>query len=209
MASHRRTMAAAIAVVLASLSLYPIYIGTGWFFAGLGSAIVVALAGTLARLRRLPVVAGLAIGVAALLLYLNVTFSSASSYLRLLPTPASLAALSHTAAQGFSEAAKYAPPVPELRGMVLLAAAGIGIAALLTDLIAVRLGSAALAGLPLLLLFTEPFTLSVSRGFAGTAVAFCAGVAGYLGYGMLPKNPLEKTRNRLENDVNQLKEHIA
>ena len=45
--------------------------------------------------------------------------------------------------------------------MVLLAAAGIGITALLTDLIAVRLGSAALAGLPLLLLFTEPFTLSV------------------------------------------------
>jgi transglutaminase-like putative cysteine protease len=65
--------------------------------------------------------------------------------------------------------------------MVLLGAAGIGIAALLADLIAVRLGSAALAGLPLLLLFTEPFTLSVSRGFVGTTVAFIAGVAGYLG----------------------------
>jgi len=64
--------------------------------------------------------------------------------------------------------------------MVLLAAAGIGIAALLTDWMAVRLGSAALAGLPLLLLFTEPFTLSVSRGFVGTTIAFCASVAGYL-----------------------------
>ena len=64
--------------------------------------------------------------------------------------------------------------------MVLLAAGGIGIAALLTDLIAVRLGSAALAGLPLLLLFTEPFTLSVSRGFVGTTLAFIIGVAGYL-----------------------------
>jgi transglutaminase-like putative cysteine protease len=63
---------------------------------------------------------------------------------------------------------------------VLLSTAGIGIAALLTDLIAVRLGSAALAGLPLLLLFTEPFTLSVSRGFVGTTVAFCVSVAGYL-----------------------------
>lgn len=181
MASHRRTLAAAVAVVLASLSLYPIFIGTGWFFAGIGSAIVVALAGTLARLRRLPVMVDLAIGVVALLLYLNVTFSNTRSYLHLLPTPASLAALWHIAGQGFNEAAKYAPPVPELRGMVLLAAAGIGIAALLTDLIAVRLGSAALAGLPLLLLFTEPFTLSVSRGFAGTTVAFIAGVAGYLG----------------------------
>ena len=42
-----------------------------------------------------------------------------------------------------------------------------------TDWIAVRLGSAALAGLPLLLLFMEPFTLSVGRGFLGTTVAFC------------------------------------
>ncbi|TVZ03177.1 hypothetical protein EAS64_22315 [Trebonia kvetii] len=181
MASHRRTLAAAAAVLLASLSLYPVFIGTGWFFAGIGSAIVVGLAGTLARLRRLPLAADLAIGVIALLLYLNVTFSNARSYGHLLPTPASLAALWHIAGQGFDEAAKYAPPVPELRGMVLLAAAGIGIAALLTDLIAVRFGSAALAGLPLLLLFTEPFTLSVSRGFVGTTVAFIAGVAGYLG----------------------------
>ena len=35
------------------------------------------------------------------------------------------------------------------------------------------------------------------------------GIAGFVGYGMLPKSPLERTRHRLENDVNQLKEHIA
>src|SRR6202000_763222 len=112
--------------------------------------------------------------------YLNFAFANGRSFLHLLPTPSSLAALSHVAGQGFNEASKYAPPVPELRGMVLLAAAGIGIAALLTDLIAVRLGSAALAGLPLLLLFPEPFTLSVSRGFLGTTAAFSVSVAGYL-----------------------------
>src|SRR3984957_13832806 len=180
MASHGRTVAAACAVVLASLSLYPIFIGTGWFWAGCGSACVVALAGTATRLRRLPVPVTLLAGVIALLLYLNFAFANARSLYHLLPTPGSLAALWHTAGLGFSQASKYAPPVPELRGMVLLAAAGIGIAALLTDLIAVRLGSAALAGLPLLLLFTEPFTLSVSRGIAGTTIAFCAGLAGYL-----------------------------
>jgi len=112
----------------------------------------------------------LVLGALALLLYLNFVFSNARSLYHLLPTPGSLAALLDTAGQGFNEAAKYAPPVPELRGMVLLAAAGVGITALLTDLIAVRLGSAALAGLPLLLLFTEPFTLSVSRGFLGTTI---------------------------------------
>ncbi len=180
MASHRRTVAAACAVILASISLYPIFTGTAWFWAGCGSALVVGLAGTATRLRRLPVPVTLLAGVLALLLYLNLTFANARSLYHLLPTPGSLAALVHTAGQGFSEASKYAPPVPGLRGMVLLAAGGIGIAALLTDLIAVRLGSAALAGLPLLLLFTEPFTLSVSRGFVGTTLAFIIGVAGYL-----------------------------
>jgi transglutaminase-like putative cysteine protease len=180
MASHRRTIAAACAVILASVSLYPIFIGSGWFWAGCGSACVVALVGTATRLRRLPVAVTLLAGVLALLLYLNLVFSNARSLYHLLPTPGSLAALWDNAGQGFNQASAYAPPVPELRGMVLLAAGGIGIAALLTDLIAVRLRSAALAGLPLLLLFTEPFTLSVARGFVGTTVAFCVGVAGYL-----------------------------
>ena len=52
--------------------------------------------------------------------------------------------------------------------------------ALLTDLIAVRLRGAALAGLPLLLLWTEPFTLSISRSGLGMVVSFCLGTGGYL-----------------------------
>jgi transglutaminase-like putative cysteine protease len=180
MASHRRTLAAALATAAASISLYPIFTGGLWFFAGLGSIVVVAMAGTATRWRRLPPAVGLAGGLVALLLYLNFAFANGRSYLHLLPTPASTRALWDLTSQGFSEAAKYAPPVPEFRGILLLAAGGIGFAALLTDWIAVRLGSAALAGLPLLLLFTEPFTLSVGRGFFDTAVAFCAGVGGYL-----------------------------
>jgi TgpA N-terminal domain/Transglutaminase-like superfamily len=180
MASHRRTLAAAVATIAASLSLYPIFYGSLWFFAGIASVLVVAAAGTATRVRRLPWPVALAGGLVALLLWLNLAFSNARSLWHLLPTPASIAALAHLVSAGFAESSKYAPPVPELRGMVLLAAAGIGITALLTDLIAVRLQSAALAGLPLLLLFTEPFTLSVSRGFVGTTIAFVAGVAGYL-----------------------------
>jgi hypothetical protein len=43
------------------------------------------------------------------------------------------------------------------------------------------------------------------------ALAFLviAGVAGFVGYSMIPKKPLEQTRHRLESDVNQLKEHLA
>ncbi len=178
--THRRTLAAAGATVLASVSLYPVFLGWAWFWAGVGATLAVAVAGTLTRLRRLPVIACLAGGVAVLLLYLNFVFENARSLYHLLPTPTSLRWLWDLAGTGFDDAAKYAPPVPEHHGMVLLAAAGIGITALLTDLIAVRLESAALAGLPLLLLFTEPFTLSVSRSAFGTTVAFCLGAIGYL-----------------------------
>jgi transglutaminase-like putative cysteine protease len=180
MSSHRRTLAAALATSLASLSLYPVFYGFAWFWAGVGASLTIALAGTLTRLRRLPPFFCLAGGLAGLLLYLNVGFESARSWLYVVPSPTSLKLLWELAGQGFRESAKYAPPVPELPGMMLLAAAGIGLTALLTDLIAVRLESAALAGLPLLLLFTEPFTLSVSRSGLGMAVAFCLGTGGYL-----------------------------
>jgi TgpA N-terminal domain len=179
--SNRRTLAAAAATILASVSMYPLFSGTAWFFGGIGAVIVVALVGTLTRRRRLPVAACLGAGAAGLLLYLNLVFSSGHSLLHLLPTGTSLGNLWDLAGRGFTESAKYAPPAPELSGMLLLAVGGIGITALLTDLIAVRLESAALAGLPLLLLFTVPFTLSVSRDIVGTTFAFCLGTIGYLG----------------------------
>ncbi len=181
MGSHRRTAAAAAATILASLSLYPIFLGTAWFFAGAGAVCAVAVAGTLTRLRRLPVAVCVAGVLAGLLLYLNVTFEAARSWGDVVPTPTSLRLLWDLAGAGFTESAKYAPAVPELPGMMLLAAGGIGLTALLTDLIAVRLESAALGGLPLLLLYTEPFTLSVSRSALGTTITFCLGTAGYLG----------------------------
>ncbi|HEX4094042.1 MAG TPA: DUF3488 and transglutaminase-like domain-containing protein [Trebonia sp.] len=180
MTSHRRTLAAAAASAAASVSLYPIFTGGLWFLAGLGAIATVAAAGTLTRLRRLPEPLCLAGGLVGLLLYLNLVFANSRSFLHLVPTPASAVLLGHLVHQGFTDAGKYAPPVPELTPMLLLAAGGIGFAALLTDWMAVRLGSAALAGLPLLLLFTEPFTLSVGRGFLGTTMAFGVGIAGYL-----------------------------
>ena len=180
MERYGRTISAAAATILVSIALYPIFTGVAWFWAGVGATAVVGIAGTLTRRRRLPVVACIAGGLAGLLLYLNLAFEHSRSLLFLIPTPGSLAALWHLAGQGISQSSVYAPPVPELNGMVLLATGGIGLTALLTDLIAVRLGSAALAGLPLLLLFTEPFTLSVSRGWLGTGIAFCAATVGYL-----------------------------
>ena len=79
---------------------------------------------------------------------------------------------------------------------------------------AISLGVAAGASLIVLSLLAVAIVLAVGgTALAALIVAGCflviAGVAAYLGYGLLPKKPMEKTRHRLENDVNQLKEHIA
>jgi hypothetical protein len=90
--------------------------------------------------------------------------------------------------------------VKEELAQVQRAAISLGIAAGASILVVTLLAMAlvfALGG-------TALAALSVAGGFL-----LVAGVAGYVGYGMLPKKPMEKTRHRLETDVNQLKEHIA
>ena len=76
----RMTLTVAVACVLSSVVLYPLFTGSAWFYAGAGAVITVAACGVLSRLRKLPVVVCLAIGVAGLLLYLNLVFEARHSW---------------------------------------------------------------------------------------------------------------------------------
>jgi hypothetical protein len=190
--SHRQTIAAAIATTTASVSLFPLFIGAAWFWAGAGATATIAAAGTLTRLRRLPVLACLTVSLLCLVLYLNLVFEAGQSFGHVLPTLSSLQHLGRLARAGMDESAKYAPPAPELPGILLLGAGAIGIVALLVDFTAVRLRNAALAGAPLLLLVTEPFAVSAGRSWFETVLAFCLGTAGYLG--MLGAESRERIR---------------
>jgi transglutaminase-like putative cysteine protease len=222
---HRLTLATAVAVLLASVSLYPLIQGIGWFWAGAGAILVAAAAGTatrlaalpagviatvaalgavapllvsprwylellglvivacaaasVTRLRLLPAVASLITCLASLLLYLNLVFAGPESAGRLVPTRESLRHLWTLAKGGVAEK-NYAPPVLGTHGVVLMAAAGIGLMAVAADLIAVRLRSPAIAGLPLLALFSVPITTSAKQGAVGATVTFCLGITGYL-----------------------------
>jgi transglutaminase-like putative cysteine protease len=190
--NRRMTLTVAFACALSSTVLYPLFTGTTWFYAGLGAIITVAASGALSRLRVLPVVVCLAISVAGLLLYLNLVFEVRHSWALVIPTPGSLSRLWDLAGSGINDAHRYAPPAPERAGLVLIAVSGIGITAVLTDLIAVRLRSTALAGLPLLVLFTVPITMNAQHEGIGTAVVFCLGTAGYLA--MLSADGRERIR---------------
>jgi transglutaminase-like putative cysteine protease len=191
MINRRMTVTVAVAVVLVSTVMYPLFDFSAWFYAGIGAAAVVAACGALSRLRVLPVAVCLAITVIGLLYYLTVLFEARHCLLRLIPTPAALRALWELVGTGITDAHKYAPPAQQQPGLVLLAASGIGITAVLTDLIAVRLRSTALAGLPLLVLFTVPVTMDAPSG-AGTVIVFSLGTAGYLA--MLSADGRERIR---------------
>jgi transglutaminase-like putative cysteine protease len=190
--NHRMTVTAAVAVIFTSTVLYPVFTDSLWFAASIGAVVTVAAVGTLTRLRSLPVSVCLAAGVAGLLLYLNLVFEARHSLLLVIPTPASVSALCRLVGTGFDDSKRYAPPVPNLPGLLLLTVAGVGITAVLTDLIAVRLRSTALAGLPLLVLFTVPVMVSAPHSQLVTGLVFCLGGAGYLA--MLSADGRERIR---------------
>jgi len=177
------TIAAAVACILVSAAMTPLFLRPLWFVSATGAVITVAGAGTLTRLRAPrvpPVLACLAAGVAALLLYLNLAFEGHHSLLYVIPTPGSLTRLWNLAEAGLHEAHTCNQPAPGLPGLILLAAAGAGITAVMTDLIAVRLRSASLAGLPLLVLFGVPVMMNASHNQLADGLMFGLAAAGYL-----------------------------
>jgi len=181
--NHRLTVTAALASAAASTALVPLLSGGKWFWGGIGAIIIVAAVGTATRhraLRALPALVCLLCALVALMLYLNVLYSASSSFLGLFPTDASLVQLWRSALQGLRDTRTLAPPVPGHPGLELLATAGIGLVAAVTDLVAVRLRRCALAGLPLLVLFSVPIAANAGRSAVENVVLFCLGMAGYL-----------------------------
>src|SRR6476659_1504042 len=188
----RMTATTAVACVLVSTVLLPLFSDILWFVIAAGAVIAVAGTGALTRLRTLPVSVCLAAGLVGLLLYLNLVFEARHSLLLVVPTPGSLSRLWHLAGTGLHDANRYAPPAPNRPGLLLLAVCGVGITAVLTDLIAVRLRSTALAGLPLLVLFTVPVTMNAPHSQLTTVLVFCLSGAGYLA--MLSADGRERIR---------------
>ncbi|WP_037558429.1 transglutaminaseTgpA domain-containing protein [Spirillospora albida] len=171
------TVMAGVATFTGAVGLYPLFAEGGWLWGALGSVIAVGGGGMLARRLRLPAVLNPLLGLAALLLYLNAVHAGAQSWLGIIPSPASLRYLGEVAADGWHAANRYAAPVPLVPGIALLAAGGVGLVAVLVDLLAVRLRRAAPAGLPLLAMYSVP--AAVREDGAGWA-AFGLGALGFL-----------------------------
>jgi hypothetical protein len=223
----RLAVTAAVAVVLASLSLSSVISGANWFATGLGAVAAVAVAGILTRQSRFAsaVTATLAVLIAVvsllswpnwparivglvivvitalsatgarplrgfavlacylafLLLYLNLAFAHSSSFGFLIPSHSSLSALGQLWRGAFADF-RYAPPVADPAPVSLVAAAGIGAVAIAVDILAVRLRRPAVAGLPLLLLFSVPVASNLKAFGVPQVIIFALADVGQAGH---------------------------
>ena len=151
----RSTLAAGLAVLLASASLQPLFVGTGWLAEVAGGVGVVVLAGLVARRAGLPAVLQPLAGLLTLLGYTLVVFAG-STLAVVLPTTETVTTLRALIEGGREDISVLVAPVPTNDGLVLLAVLAVGSIAVLVDTVAVVAGRAAVAGLPLLLLFAAP-----------------------------------------------------
>ncbi|GAA0954532.1 DUF3488 and transglutaminase-like domain-containing protein [Actinocorallia libanotica] len=168
---------AALATVLGAAGLYPLFQDRSWILPAAGAVAAVTVTAMVARRLRLSPILGLVAGEAVLLLYVTALYSGSSAFLWLIPTPGSLSVLGEVMREGWNTAETYAAPLPVGDGVRLLTVLGVGLVAVIVDLLAVRLHRAAPAGLPLLAMYSVPAAV---RSESVHWAAFAAGAAGYL-----------------------------
>ena len=154
--SWRLPAAAALATVLATICLGATFLRPTWFFPSVLAIVLTGAGCELARRNRAGrpwVPLG---GAAALLGYLMLRYGHEQSLGHVIPTTATLERLQELAAGGRADIARYAAPIGVSPGIEFVTVAGVGLVALVVDTLAVTWRRAALAGLPLLVLFTVP-----------------------------------------------------
>lgn len=174
----RLTLASALAVLLTSAALAPLFDGYGWLLRTIGTVLVVSAAAWLGRRLRLPAPALPFIGLLALAAWVLLVFARGTLLSGVLPGRDTLQLFGTLLGDAFLDIDELGPPVPTNPGLVLLAVLGVGAITIVVDTVAVVLRRSAIAGLPLLLLFAVPS--SVLPGGAGF-LPFVLGAAGWLG----------------------------
>ena len=175
--SVRLPVTAALATILGSICLGTTFLTGAWFFPAVFAVVVTAGGAELARRMSAPRSFVPLTGAVALLLYLVLVYAHDQAYLGFIPNHDALVQLQSLVRSGRQDIARFAAPIAVSPGIELLVTTGVGLVALAVDTLAVTMRRAALAGLPLLALYTVPTT--VAPGGVGW-LAFALGGIGYL-----------------------------
>ena len=176
-ARERLTLAAALAVALGTAALTPLYADLLWLPKVLGAVLVIAVTGLVCRRLSVPALLQPIVMVAALAEFVSLAFARSTMSLGVVPSGRTVTALRTMVDEGLTDIERLAPPVPTHPGLVLMAVLGVAAVAIAVDVIAVLGGRAAVAGLPLLVLFAVPS--AVLPGGLGW-LPFTLGAAGWL-----------------------------
>jgi transglutaminase-like putative cysteine protease len=173
---HQLGLVAATATLLAAAPLMSLYENWTWLFRCLFTVALIAGAAAAARALRAPVWGQALAMLSALLLSLTWQFRSGEEWL-LLPSGATFEHFGVLLGEVPEAIASEAVPVRDYDGLLLLTTLGVGLVAIMVDVVAVGLRRPAVAGLPMLAIYSVPVAV-----YAGSvpAYTFVIGAFGYL-----------------------------
>jgi hypothetical protein len=174
---HPLALVAGAATLLAALPLSTVFESYAWLvYSAIAVALVVGTAMGVRSLHGSLSVQVLAMA-ATLLLLLTWTFPSGEEFARLIPTGATFRHFGQLLAESSVRIRDESVPLPDFDGVLLLTIAGVGLAAITVDLLAVGLHRPAVAGLPMLAIYSVPVAV-LPDGLSVLPFGFAA--AGYL-----------------------------
>ncbi|BCB82647.1 DUF3488 and transglutaminase-like domain-containing protein [Phytohabitans flavus] len=168
---------AAAATLLAAAPLSTIFERWTWLIQCTVAVALIAGAATLARSLRAPVWAQLLGMMATLMLVLTLMFSSGEELLAIIPMPGTFAHFGQLMNFAVEDMRSYGVPVPDRVGLQFLTVLGVGSVAILVDLLTVGVRRPALAGLPMLAIYSVPVAVYTDSVHP---LPFVVGAVGFL-----------------------------
>ncbi|WP_326556763.1 transglutaminase TgpA family protein [Micromonospora sp. NBC_01796] len=168
---------AAAATLLSAAPLSAIFERWTWLLQSTLAVALIAGVATLTRSLRAPVWAQVLSMLGALLLGLTWLFGSGGELLGVLPTPDTIAHFGALLNASAGDMRSYGVKVPDTDGLLFVTVLGVGSVAIVVDLLTVGLRRPALAGLPMLAIYSVPVAVYVENV---PALPFIVGAIGFL-----------------------------
>ncbi|HCT80996.1 MAG TPA: transglutaminase [Micromonosporaceae bacterium] len=178
MTSRRHlTLVAAAATLFAAAPIVTIFDSLSWLFRAIVIVALISGAAWGARSMRSRLWAQVLAMLGALIIALTMFFSEGTALVGIIPTPATFAKFAELFALSGQEVRTAYVPAPDLRGLLFITALGIGLVAIFVDTFAVGLRRPALAGLPMLAIYSVPVAVYVE---SVSPIPFMIGAVGFL-----------------------------